>query len=114
MLYHSINVFLLPSNLIIEEAVHATNHRVTARHYSPPVPSPFALSFLLTIFTPLSNALLLRGGGARRTAGVGSDGDEGSGTRGSGGLILGEGAALTVGCVVPGFAGSDGCAGTVG
>jgi hypothetical protein len=72
------------------------------RYYSPPVPSPFALSFLLTIFTPLSTALPFRGGAARKTAGADNDGDGGSGTRGNGGLILGGGAegtaVLTVGC----------------
>ena len=54
------------------------------------------------IFTPLSTALLFRGGAARRTADTGNDGDEGSGARSNGGLILGGGAegtvALTVGC----------------
>jgi hypothetical protein len=66
----------------------------------------------------LSNELPLRDGAARGTTGAGSDGDGGSGARGSGGLIPGGGiegggAALTVGCAVPGFAGSDGCADAV-
>lgn len=89
-------------------------------YYSPPVPSSLALSFLLTIFTPLSTALPLRAGAARRAAGTGSDGDGGSGgARGNWGSIPGGGtegtAALTVGCecAVPGFAGSDGCAAAV-
>ncbi len=69
-----------------------------ASYYSLPVPS-FPLSFFLTIFTPLSIALLLRGGAARNTAGVGSDGDgTGDGGLGMRGNGVKDAAALTVGC----------------
>jgi hypothetical protein len=47
------------------------------------------LSFFLTIFTPLSPALLLRDGAARTTEAVTGGGDGGLDTRGNGGFALG-------------------------
>ena len=92
--------------------------------YGPsPVSSTFVLSFFLTIFTPLSPALLLRDGAARNTELATTGGGDGSlDTRGNGGLILGAGTGAGAGAAlagaaavdcgrVPGFTGSDGCTG---
>lgn len=89
-----------------------------------PAPSTFGLSFFLTIFTPLSPALLLRDEVVHSiepaTASGCCDGEGGLATRGNGCLIfgIGVGTASTdadVGCGrVPGLAGSDGCAGAGG
>jgi hypothetical protein len=101
------------------ENTDASIHRRRCSH-SPPAPSPFTLSFLLTIFTPLSPALLLRAGAVRGADGgtVTGNGDGGLGTRDNGGGILAVGAdaLLTADCCgrVPGFAGSDGWAGAGG
>jgi hypothetical protein len=69
-------------------------------HSPPPAPSPFTLSFLLTIFTPLRPAIFLRGGAVRGAEGGTGNGDGGLGTRGNGGGMLGAGAdaILTASC----------------
>jgi hypothetical protein len=101
------------------ENIDASIHRCHCSH-SPPAPSPFTLSFLLTIFTPLSPTLLLR---ARAVCGadggtVTGNGDSSLGTCSNGGrkLAVGADALLTADCCgqVPSFVGSDGWAGVRG